>query len=141
LTLVRVYGASREQVFRALTDCALLAQWWGPRRFTNPVCELDPRPGGAIRVEMEGPDGQRYPMKGVFREVVAPERVVTDTSAFADEKGEPQLEVVTTQSLAEQGGVTRLTIEARVVKATPEMEQGWSESLFKLGEVLDKLRA
>ena len=67
LTLVRVYAAPREKVFKAWVDCELAAKWWGPRGFTNPVCELDPRPGGAIRIDMRGPDGTVYPMGGTFR--------------------------------------------------------------------------
>ena len=47
----------------------MMAQWFGPRGFTNPVCELDVRVGGSIRIVMRGPDGNDYPMTGVFREV------------------------------------------------------------------------
>ena len=57
LRITRVFDAPREVVFKAWTDPQLLAQWWGPKGFTNPVCELDARPGGAIRVHMRGPDG------------------------------------------------------------------------------------
>src|SRR5436190_8252782 len=62
LVLTRVFDAPREVVFRAWTDPERLAQWWGPRGFTNPRCEWDARPGGAIRVDMKGPDGTVYPM-------------------------------------------------------------------------------
>ena len=54
----------------------MLAQWFGPRGFTSSVPEWDLRVGGALRIVMHGPDGNDYPMKGVFREVVAPERLV-----------------------------------------------------------------
>src|ERR1700730_7092158 len=76
LKITRVFDAPREMVFKAWTDPKLLAQWWGPKGFTNPVCELDVRPGGAIRVHMRGPDGTVYPMTGVYQEVVEPERIV-----------------------------------------------------------------
>jgi len=55
--ITRVVNASRSLVFKAWTDAKDVAQWWGPRGFTNPVCELDVRPGGAIRIHMRGPDG------------------------------------------------------------------------------------
>jgi hypothetical protein len=45
------------------TDPSHLAQWWGPHGFTNPVCEMDVRPGGALRIVMRAPDGTDYPMK------------------------------------------------------------------------------
>lgn len=52
LVIRRVLGAPRGLVFTAWTDPKQMAQWWGPHRFTNPVCELDVRPGGAIRIDM-----------------------------------------------------------------------------------------
>jgi uncharacterized protein YndB with AHSA1/START domain/catechol 2,3-dioxygenase-like lactoylglutathione lyase family enzyme len=72
----RVFDAPREVVFRAFTDPTLLAQWWGPRGFTNTFHEFDPRPGGAWRFVMHGPDGTHYPMTKEFVEVVSPERIV-----------------------------------------------------------------
>jgi uncharacterized protein YndB with AHSA1/START domain len=84
--ITREFDAPRELVFKAWTDAKYLAQWWGPRGFTNPVCEWDARPGKAIRVVMRAPNGTDYPMAGEFREVVAPERLVF-TSGALDEKG------------------------------------------------------
>jgi uncharacterized protein YndB with AHSA1/START domain len=46
ITMVRIFDAPRELVFKAWTDPEHLAQWWGPHGFTNPVCEVDLRPGG-----------------------------------------------------------------------------------------------
>src|SRR3974377_2327336 len=76
ITITRVFNAPRALVFKAWTDAAELAQWWGPKGFTNPVCELDVRVGGVIRIHMRSPDGSVYPMKGEFREIVPPERLV-----------------------------------------------------------------
>ena len=76
ITITRIFDAPRETVFKAWTDAAQLAQWWGPKGFTNPVCEIDARVGGAIRIHMRSPDGSVYPMKGEFREIVPPERIV-----------------------------------------------------------------
>jgi len=87
LFITRTFDAPRRLVFQAWTDPKQLAQWWGPHGFTNPICELDVRPGGAIRIHMRGPDGAVYPMTGVYREIVAPERLVF-TSAALDEKGQ-----------------------------------------------------
>ena len=143
LVLTRVYNAPRERVWKAWTDPKQLAQWWGPAGFTNPRCEADVRPGGALRIDMRGPDGTVYPMSGVYREVVAPERLVFTGSAL-DKKGKPLFEVLNTVTFAEQGGKTKLTVQAQVVKKIAAVadqylkgqEQGWGQSLKRLEEFL-----
>lgn len=72
----RLIDAPRERVFRAFSDPAHLARWWGPKGFSNTFHEFDLRPGGAWRFVMRGPDGRDYPNASVFVEVVVPERVV-----------------------------------------------------------------
>jgi len=138
LVLTRVFDAPRELVFKVWTDPKHVAQWWGPHGFTNPVCELDLRPGGAIRIHMRGPDGTVYPMTGVYQEIVEPERIVF-TSAALDEKGHPMFEVLTTVTFAELGGKTKQILRARVIKKTAQaapylagMEAGWTQSLERL---------
>src|SRR3984885_10858283 len=81
--MTRVLAAPRGVVLRAANDQQHVAQWWGPTRFTNPRCELDVRPGGAIRIDMRGPDGTVYPMSGVYQEIVKPERLVFTSDAPA----------------------------------------------------------
>ena len=66
-------------------------EWFGPRGFTSSVPELDLRVGGALRIVMHGPDGNDYPMKGVFAEVKAPERLVFSNIAI-DNDGNHLLE-------------------------------------------------
>jgi uncharacterized protein YndB with AHSA1/START domain len=141
--ITRIIDAPRELVFEAWTDPKHMAQWWGPRYFTNPVCELDLRPGGAILIHMQGPDGVVYPMKGVFREILKPERLVFTSGALEDEEGTSMLESLTTVTFAEHEGKTKLTVHAVVTKAEPGtevalagMEEGWSQSLDKLTKLL-----
>lgn len=141
LVLERIIDAPRELVFKAWTDPKQVAQWWGPKYFTNPICELDVRPGGAILIHMAGPDGTVYPMTGTFDEIVEPERLVMTTGAFEDEEGNPQLEDITTVTFTEYEGKTKLTVHAVVTKAAlaaegalAGMEQGWSESLDRLAD-------
>jgi uncharacterized protein YndB with AHSA1/START domain len=140
--ITREFDAPRELVFKAWTDAKHLAQWWGPRGFTNPVCEWDARAGNAIRVVMRAPNGTDYPMGGVFREVVPPERLVF-TSGALDEKGELLFEFLHTVTLVERSGKTLLTIGSRVIKTTAEankyiggFEAGMSQSLERLAESL-----
>ena len=138
LVITRVCDAPRSRVFTAWTDPRQVAQWWGPHGFTNPVCEVDARPGGAIRIDMRGPDGTVYPMTGVYQEIAGPGRLVF-TSAALDEEGNPLFEVLSTVAFAEQAGKTTVTVQARVVKATPKaapylagMEAGWTQTLERL---------
>src|SRR5260370_33633751 len=135
LVLTRVFDAPRELVFKVWTDPEHVALWWGPHRFTNPVCELDLRPGGAILIHMRGPDGVVYRMTGVYREVVEPERLVF-TSAALGGAGNPLFELLTTATFAEEGAKKKQILLARVIKTTaqtapylPGMEARWTHTL------------
>ena len=66
--ITRVLDAPRSLVFTLWTDPQHMAQWWGPHGFTNPICEMDVRVGGGLRIVMRAPDGVDYPMTGTFRE-------------------------------------------------------------------------
>lgn len=147
VVITRVFDAPRTLVFKAWTDAAHLARWWGPKGFTNPVCEVDARPGGALRIVMRAPDGAEHPMTGVFREVVAPERLVF-TSLAIDREGKPLLEGLTTVTFAEHGGKTTLTVESRAVglvsyaaRMLDGMQAGWMQSIDRLGEHVARIRA
>lgn len=72
----RVIPAKREQIFAAFSDPKILAQWWGPKGFTNEFREFDFRPGGFWRFIMRGPDGQEFPNESKFIELAAPERII-----------------------------------------------------------------
>lgn len=144
ITITRVFDAPRSLVFKAWTDGAQLAQWWGPKGFTNPVCEIDARVGGAIRIHMRSPDGQVYPMRGEFREIVAPERLVF-TNIAVDAADKPIIEGLTTVTFAEHAGKTTLTLRTRgravvdyAVGYLQGMEAGWTGSIDKLEMLLAK---
>jgi uncharacterized protein YndB with AHSA1/START domain len=138
IVITRVFNAPRTLVFKAWTDPKHLAQWWGPRGFTNPRCEVDVRAGGIIRIDMRAPNGTVYPMAGIYLELVEPEQIVF-TSGALDDKGNQLFEFLHTVTLAEKGGKTTLTIRSRVVKTTAEaakyiggFEAGMTQSLEKL---------
>jgi uncharacterized protein YndB with AHSA1/START domain len=142
----RVFDAAPEQVFKAWTDAKLLAVWWGPKGYTTPVCELNARPGGALRLRMRTPDGATLAMRGIFHEIVEPERLVLTTSAFGDERGRPRLKTKITVALVPQDGKTQLRLKAIVVRSKPEVaaagigtEEGWQQSLERLAGALATL--
>lgn len=95
----RVIDAPRERIFQAFSDPSRLAQWWGPKGFTNTFQEFDFRPGGTWRFVMHGPDGGNYPNETVF-EVIEPERVVLRHASA------PHFELTITFS--EEDGKTRV---------------------------------
>ena len=142
----RVFEVPVELAYKAWTDPKQLAKWWGPKDFTNPVCELDLRPGGEIRIDMTGPDGAVYPMGGIFHEIIEPQKLVFTSTAFMKEEGNWQLEVFNTVTFADENGNTKLTVHAVIVKRSPEveaaldgMEDGWNQSLDRLGELVSKI--
>src|SRR5258707_10391544 len=115
VVMTRVFDAPRRLVFDAFTKPELLKRWFGPRGWSLVVCEVDLRVGGGFRFVMRGPDGRDMGMRGVYREIVAPERSV-HMESFDDYPGESQVTGVFT----EQGGKTTLTVtvlyESQVVR-------------------------
>jgi uncharacterized protein YndB with AHSA1/START domain len=144
IIITRLFDAPPEVVFEAWTDPEHLAQWWGPEGFTNPVCELDVRVGGSWRIVMRAPDGAMYPCRGVYLEIVAPERLVF-TNIAVDDEGTPVLDGLTTVTFEEEDGTTKLILRTRAVALVPGaveklagMDIGWSMSLDRLARELTR---
>jgi uncharacterized protein YndB with AHSA1/START domain len=148
LVTTRIFDAPRELVYRAWTDAKQLARWFPPEGFSSPRCEVDPRPGGVIRVDMKAPDGppfdgKVFPGPGVFREVVPNERLVF-TMTPEVEPGQSMPMVLMTVRFADHAGKkTKLTVEQTLptvadfeTMAKQGMAQGIRESLDKLAGVL-----
>ena len=138
IEMSRVLAVPRALVFRAWTDPKHLAKWWGPEGFRTPHCEVDLRPGGAILVHMQAPDGSVFPVYGRFHEIVEPERLVLSIIK-PDEKGEIFAESLVTVTLTEDQGKTAMHVQVRAINAAPEalpalggMKTGWSQSLDRL---------
>jgi uncharacterized protein YndB with AHSA1/START domain len=134
MLLMRVFDAPRGLVWKLWTEPEHVAQWWGPKGFTLPGCEMDFRTGGAYRFVMRGPDGGDFPFHGVYREIVENERIVF-TAILENLPGQ---ELVTTVTFADEGGKTKLTVR----QTTPPGEagrgqnQGWSETIERLAELI-----
>jgi pimeloyl-ACP methyl ester carboxylesterase/uncharacterized protein YndB with AHSA1/START domain len=144
IVMTRVFDAPRSLVFDALTRPELVQRWLlGPPGWSMPVCEIDLRVGGSYRYVWRHDNGAEMGMRGVYREVVPPERLVS-TESF-DEPWYPG-EAVGTTVLVEQDGRTTLTItllyesrEARDGILKSNMEQGVAASYDRLAEVLASL--
>ena len=141
LTLSRIINAPIAVVFKAWTDAGQLAQWWGPNGYTNPVCRIDVKQGGAIYIDMKAPDGTVYPMDGTFIEVEAPKRLAF-ICAPVEKDGSHPFEVENTITFKEQNGKTHVTVIAKVTpQAAPYlqgMNEGWRQSLDRLIELTTK---
>ena len=144
IVITRAFDAPRKLVFDAFTKPALVKQWLlGPDGWSMPVCEIDLKVGGKYRyVWRRDRDGTEMGMGGVYREIVAPERIVA-TEKF-DQSWYPG-EAVGTFVLVEQGGKTTLTQtilyesrEARDGVLKSDMEKGIVASYDRLADLLQK---
>jgi len=83
LVLARLMDASPEQLYRVWTDPKLTPQWFCPKPWRAETTKMDLRPGGASEVTMYGPDGEVFPNRGVYLEVV-PNRKIVFTDVFTE---------------------------------------------------------
>ena len=146
LTITRIFNAPRELVWKTWTDQKHIEQWWGPKGFTNPVCDWNAKVGGEILIHMKAPDGVIYPMDGKFHEIINFEKIVF-TSAALDKNGKHLFEVMNTITFIEEGIKTKLILHFVFSKITTEgaphiggAEIGWNLSLDKLVLLLDELK-
>ena len=153
----RVFDAPRDLVWKAFTEPERMKQWWGPKGFTVIASKMDLRPGGTYHYGMKAPNGSAMWGKFIFREIVAPERMVFINS-FSDEAGgitrHPMsptwpLEMLSTFTFEDVGGKTKVTIRWAPHNATEDerktfdsghdsMRQGWGGTLDKLAGYLPK---
>ena len=145
ILMTRVFDAPRHLVYEAMTTPELLKRWLlGPPGWSLVVCDIDLRVGGNYRYVWRNEDGRDMGMGGVYREIKAPERIVS-TEVF-DESWYPG-EAVGTLELIEEGGKTTLlstvlyeSKEARDGVLQSGMESGVAVSYDRLDEVLASLR-
>jgi uncharacterized protein YndB with AHSA1/START domain len=143
VVVTRVFAAPRRLVWEAMSKPELLKRWlFGPPGWTMTACEDDLRVGGAFRWAWSGPEGAALSMRGVYREVVPPERVVrTESFEFgcAPQAGEQLCTLV----LTEEGGKTYLTLtvlypskEARDGALASGMDKGLGAGYDRLDDIL-----
>jgi uncharacterized protein YndB with AHSA1/START domain len=156
----RVFDAPLDLVWKAFTDPSHMKNWWGPKGFTVRFAKMDFRPGGSYHYCMRSPDGQDMWGKFVYREIIAPQRIVF-LNSFSDEKGgltrHPMsptwpLEMLSTFTFTEQTGKTTLTIRWSPFNATDAerktfddgrngMNQGWGGTLDQLEAYLAEVKS
>lgn len=153
----RTYDAPRELVFKAWTDSECLAHWWGPKGLEWIGCTMDLRPGGAFHYGLKAHNGFEMWGKFVYREVVAPERLVYVVS-FCDRQGRitrhpmsetwPR-EVLSEMEFIEHGGRTLIESRSAPINATEaecrtfeegfdSMKRGFTGTMDQLAEYLSR---
>ena len=148
--IIRIFNAPRELVWKAWTDPDHFKNWWGPKDFTTPFCQIDLRVGGRYLNCMRSPRGRDYWTTGVYREIVPLEKIVcTDSFADADGNVVPAthygmtadfpLEMLVTVTFEDYEGKTKMTLKHTGLPAgdvSEQTETGWNESFDKLAESL-----
>ncbi len=136
----------REKLYKAWTTPELLKQWFAPPSFTTPVVEIDVRPGGSSRIVMRSADGQEFPNRGVYLEVVPNEKLVF-TDAYTEAWKPSQKPFMTvTITFEDEGGKTRYiararhwTVEDRQAHEKMGFHEGWGICADQLAAVAAKL--
>ena len=150
IVITRIFDATPEELFRAWTDPERLIRWWAPKGFTTPHCRVDLCVGGSFHYCMRSPEGKDYWGIGVYREIVAPERIVY-VDSFADTEGNPvppshyglsashPTETLVTVTFVKRDGKTKFTLRHTIPVTAEERDgaqQGWNEMLDRLAEQL-----
>jgi uncharacterized protein YndB with AHSA1/START domain len=138
LTITRIFDAPRDLVFRCMIEPEHLTHFWGPVGVSTPIenITVDPRPGGAFETIMvNDADGAEYPSRGVFVEIVAPERLVWS---------EPDSGMTTTSTFVQlENGRTEVRIHQTNVPEmyrSPEAQAGFQSSLDRFAAYLATIR-
>lgn len=142
VAITRVFDAPRRLVFEAWTNPEHVPHWMlGPPGWTMPVCEIDLRPGGSWHFVWRKGDGSEMSMRGAYREVRPPDRLVTTESW-----GPEWPETINTLTLAEQGDGTAATLtilypskEARDAALKTGMKEGMAPSYDRLEKYLQTM--
>lgn len=137
LEIKRELPAAPAVVFRAFTTPEELAKWWGPKGFTAPSLEFNPRIGDSYRIEMKPPEGDPFYLTGEFRELDPPRQLAF---TFVWEDPDPDdVETLVELSFRELGESTEVVLTQRAFKTEARRElhrNGWTDSFDKLEQFI-----
>jgi uncharacterized protein YndB with AHSA1/START domain len=133
LDIQRVLPAPPSVVFAAFSDAPEVAKWWGPKGFTTPSLDFEPRVGESYRIEMQPPAGDRFHLIGEFREVDPPARLAY---TFVWEEPDPDdIENLVVLSFRDLGGSTAVALVQAPFKTQERWalhRDGWTDGFDKL---------
>jgi uncharacterized protein YndB with AHSA1/START domain len=136
LVVRRRINATREKLFAAWTEPALLMRWWGPQGVACPAAEIDLRVGGSYRIANQFPDGKVIWIVGIF-EVIEPPHRLTYTWKLESQDG--PVERVTV-SFEAHGAATEVVVTHERIPdeaARTSHERGWIGCLDSLAQYAD----
>ncbi len=138
LVITRVFDAPRALVFKVWTTPEHLARWWGPQGCTMLACEMDVRPGGSWYRHMRTADGYEFTKRGVYREVVVPERLVFTYENDAPDSSAGH-EMLVTVTFTERGQQTEVTLRQTGFPTAASRDGhtiGWTSALERCAAYL-----
>lgn len=146
LTLTRLIAAPRHALWRCWTEPDLIKQWFTPRPWTTPEVTVDVRPGGASDMLFRGPNGEEFPNRGIYLEVVPDERLVFTDAYTAGWMPSAKPFMTGIITFADEGGATRYTASARHWTAEDRAKheemgfhEGWGKATDQLEELARRL--
>lgn len=134
LEVRRTYNVPRERVFAAWAEPERLRRWLAPPDATISELAADVREGGTYRIAMRMSDGELWAVRGTYREVLKPERLVF-TWSWEEDKPEDEVVTIVTIELYDRGGATELVLtHAGFVEkeSRDRHEGGWKMLLDQL---------
>ena len=151
IVVSRSFDAPLELLWKAWTEPEHFMQWYGPKDFTTPSCEIDLKVGGRHLWSMESPDGRRMYFTGTFKEIVPMERIVyTDSNSDAEgnvmspsmmgmPEGSPESMDVTVTFTHADGKTTVTVSHVGHGDGADYAAMGWEQAFDKLTAVLAKV--
>jgi uncharacterized protein YndB with AHSA1/START domain len=134
LHITRTVDAPRALVFQVWTQPEHVSRWWGPHGFTVISSTIDLREGGGYRIEMRSREGTLYTMRGSYREIVPPERLVF-TFAWSEPEDMTGFDTVVTVNFTERGGKTTFSFHQTGFGSAEQRDAhigGWTECFERL---------
>lgn len=139
LVLRRKYPATRERVWKAWTDKSEFMAWGAPEGCSVPEFQADLRVGGAYRLTMLQPSGEKYVAKGTYREVTPPAKL-SYTWTWEEDTPQEEHETLLTVEFIDLGEETEVILtheNLRSVESRDNHKGGWTQFLNKLGRHLE----
>jgi len=144
--MTRIFDAPRSRVFEAWTRAEHLRKWYAPKGFAISDCEADARPGGVFRMRWRAPWGGTFGIRGEYREVVPPARVVI-ACRLEDEQHASGLDEIINVDLESSGSRTRLVLAStargsglNAARMLAGLQKGWTQTVDRLGVLLEPRR-
>jgi uncharacterized protein YndB with AHSA1/START domain len=136
IVITRTFNAPRAVVFDAWTKAKHVTQWWDPSGAPLAVCEIDLRPNGAFRFVHQGPEGVKHAFTGMYREIVAPARLVFTTQispsggesvgtlVFSEHEGRTTLTMtIACQSMADRDALLKMGVDVGTTRTLDNLDE------------------